>query len=328
MSTPPTTPAAIALAALLAAPAALAQDDLAFEPGAGEIRGSYLLGAERLHADPEVLWPGFLSGLRGFEHFYAPVGMPIYFETPFNNTELRALYIHHSFPDGSTLDGGDLNVYALQARVALTERLGFIATKDGWSDLSAGALPDEKGWNDIAIGLKYVFIADRDNDFALAGGLRWEWRNGDEDVLQGGDSDELSPFVSVAKGFDRLHFIGAVTYRIPTDGDAGNEILNWSLHVDYEILPDVLPGFAPMLELHGNHYLTNGEGPALGVGGLDYTNLGTSDVKGNDVVWLGVGGRWKLNPHASIGATYEFALTDKDDDIIDDRVTVDFIVTW
>jgi hypothetical protein len=76
------------------------------------------------------------------------------------------------------------------------------------------------------------------------------------------------------------------------------------------------------------HYLSDGERLPLSVGGLDYTNLGSADVSGSSVVWAGAGARWKLSPHASVGAVYEFALTDADDDIMDTRVTVDFQLVW
>jgi len=291
-------------------------------------RASYLLSDQRLHDDPQIFWEGFLTGMRGFEHFVEPVGMPIYFESPFINTQVRPFFIHHEFDDDSPIMGGDLNVYGLQARIALTERLAFIATKDGYSVLNAGLLPEDDGFNDIAAGLKYAFIVDLDNDFIATAGLRYELSNGDDEVLQGGDAGEFSPFVSVAKGFDRFHVIGALTWRIPDDDDKGNQVLNWSLHADYEILPDTLPGFTPLIEIHGNHYLTDGEGPALGIGGLDYTNLGTSDIAGETVVWTGVGARWRLTPHASLGGTFEFPLTDADEDIMGSRIMLDLVLTW
>ena len=277
-------------------------------------KATFGLSNARIHDDPTILWPGFLSGLRGFEHFYNPVGNPLYFETPFNNTELRLLYLHHDFPNGSQLGGGDVNVYAAQIRLALTERLAFIATKDGWSDMNARILPGGDGWNDFAIGAKYVFIADRENDFALTGGMRWTWDNGDREVLNG-FTQELSPFVSVAKGWDKFHFIGDVTGRLPTDSNDGNYILQWDLHFDYEVAPQVLPGFAPIFEVHGLHYLSNGERFPLSVGG-------------DSVIWGGVGFRWKLTPHMSVGSTFEFPFHNPDNDIMGNRVTVDMALTW
>ena len=290
-------------------------------------RAAFGLSSARIHDDPEILWPGFMNGLRGFEHFYDPVGNPIYFESPFNSTQLRLLYLHHDFPNGSQLGGGDANVYAAQVRVALTERLGFIATKDGYTDMNARILPSGDGWNDFAIGAKYVFIADQANDFVLTGGMRWTWENGSREILNG-YTQELSPFVSVAKGWDRFHFIGDVTGRIPMDRHDGNHILQWDLHFDYEIAPEALPGFAPMFEVHGLHYLSDGDQTPLAVGGLDYSNIGSTDVAGSAVIWGGVGFRWKLTPHMSIGSTFEFPFHNPDTDIMDNRVTVDLALTW
>ncbi len=283
----------------------------------------YVLGDERWHSDPEVLWPGFLSGLRGYEGFYNPVGNPCYFEPPTNESGVRFLYLRHTFPEGSVLGGGDLTIAAVQARLAITERLAFIATKDGYSWLDADNLPEEEGWNALSAGLKYVFYEDRESQTLAAVGFRYMFDTGDDDILQSG-VQELSPFVSFAKGWGDLRLMANVTDRIPFDGDDGNNILQWDIHADYEIAP----GIAPMIELHGLHYLMDGDRTELPIGGLDYTNLGSTDVAGSTVITLGFGGRIKLNPHASIGGVYEVPLTNKDADIFNDRVVLDFMLTW
>lgn len=287
----------------------------------------YLLSDTRLHEDPELLWPGFLSGLRGFEGFHWPVGNPIYFEPPMNESHLRPIYIHHSFADGSQVGGGDLDVIAAQARIALTERLSFIATKDGYSFLDAGGLPEDEGWNDIAAGLKYTFYADPDAQLLMAFGARYQFESGDDEVLQG-NVPELSPFFSIAKGFGRLHILAAITDRISLDGGDGNNVLQWDLHLDYDIAPDVLPGLAPFFELHGLHYLDDGDRVPLSVGGIDYANLGSEDVSGSTVITAGIGARWELSPHASIGFGYHHALTNVNADTFEDRFTLDFILRW
>ncbi len=317
---------ALALLPTLAA----AQDAPPAEPAvaaARSDRATYLISDSPWHSEPTIGWEGFLNGLRGFEHFYNPVGQPIFFETPFNNSGIRAIYLHHNFSDDSTLAGGSVDVAALQVRLALTERLGFIAIKDGYSWLDSGALPEEEGWNEIGAGLKYAFYVDREADFVMTGGARLILDSGEDKVAMWG-TDEVSPFISVAKGWDRLHLIGNLTYRIPFDDDDGNQVFMWDAHLDYEIAPESLPGLAPLIELHGVHYTTDGERLPLDVGGLDYANFGSSDVAGSSVVWAGFGARWKLNPHASIGAVYEIGLTDHDEDIMEDRVTVDFELTW
>ena len=200
---------------------------------------------------------GFLDGLRGFEKFHEPLGQPIYFESPFNSSEVRALYVKHDFGGQSFLQGGDVTIYAVQARLAITDRLGFIATKDGYSELDAGALPEDEGWNDLAAGFKYVAVADTAAAFALTPGIRYMAENGHRGILQGG-ADEVSPFVSAAKGFDRLHLLANATLRVPLDGDEGNTVGHWDLHADYDVNPDSAAVFAPLLEVHGVHYLDDG----------------------------------------------------------------------
>lgn len=269
---------------------------------------------------------GFLTGLQGFEKFHDPVGQPIYFETPFNDTGLRALYLKHNFGDDSALGGGDVTVYALQARLALSERLAFIATKDGYSEISS-ALGEDDGWNDLAAGFKYVMVADKENDFVLTPGARYMIATGSK--LYGvinGNVDELSPFVSVAKGWNNLHLIGNVTLRLPMDGDDGNTVGHWDVHLDYDITPKSDVVVAPVAEVHGVHYLDDGA-TALPIGGLDYTNLGSQPAE-DFVAWAGLGLRAEFAKKYEFGAVYEFALTDKDDDIMDTRVTVDFTIRW
>ncbi len=268
---------------------------------------------------------GFLEGLKGFEKFHEPIGQPIYFESPFNDTGIRFIYLKHEFSDQSFLQGGDLQVIALQARVALSERLQFIATKDGYSILDAGALPEDEGWNDIGFGLKYVFAADRAQDYVAAAGLRYTAENGHRGILQGG-VDEWSPFVSFAKGYNDLHFVGNVTLRLPLDGDDGNTVGHWDVHADYDINPGQEAVFAPVFEVHGVHYLDDGAS-AIPVGGLDYANLGSQPAE-SFVCWAGLGARLEIQKRFELGLIYEFALTDPDDDIMDQRITLDFFVRF
>lgn len=268
-------------------------------------------------------WPGFLTGLKGFEKFHEPLGQPIYFESPFNDTGLRALYLKHNFSDQSTLAGGDVTIYALQARVALSERWQFIATKDGYSDLDSGIIQD-KGWNDIAAGFKFVAYSDQPSNTVVSTGLRYMADNGTQAILQGA-YDEWSPFVSFAKGFGDGHLVGNATLRIPTDTADGNTVGHWDLHFDYDVNPGSEAVFAPLVEVHGVHYLTDGAS-GLNVGGLDYANLGSTPAD-DFVAWAGIGGRLEFG-RFECGACYEFALTDPDKDIMESRITVDFIVRW
>ncbi len=269
-----------------------------------------------------ILWDGFLWGDRHFKDFPRPVGMPMYFEDPFINTDLRLIYVWHGIPGGSELRGGEVQVFAAQIRIALTERLALIATKDGYSKVHTGITPDADGWNDFGLGLKYAFYVDKANDFIVSGGFRWEWDNGHSFALQG-NSQEISPFISFAKGWDKFHMIGALSYRIPTDSGDGCQSLVWNLHFDYEVIEN----FFPLVEFHGIHWLSDGDRLPTTVDGLDVTSLGSAHVAGRDFFSCGLGFRWQMTEWASLGATYEIPLESPNENIQSGRATINMILS-
>lgn len=65
-----------------------------------------------------------------YQGFIPPMTMPYLFEEPFITTGLSGYGIWHEFPNESAFQGGDAWVAALQARIAITDRLALIATKD------------------------------------------------------------------------------------------------------------------------------------------------------------------------------------------------------
>jgi len=269
-------------------------------------------------------WKGFLTGLAGYEDFVMPVGMPVYFEDPFITTDLRLLYIYHDIPGGSVLRGGQVHVVAAQIRVALTERLALIATKDGYSWVDSHITPAGDGWNDLAIGLKYALYSDPAEQFLVSTGLRWEWVNGSTDAWQGGDSHELSPFVAFAKGWDLWHFLGTVNGRIPTDRSDANASVVWNLHLDYELTDS----FRPLVEVHGIHWLSNAERLPLGEDYLDVGSLGASKARGRDFFSAGVGFRWQAMENISVGLTYEFPLESASSHLMEQRVTLNTVISF
>jgi hypothetical protein len=60
----------------------------------------------------------------------APVTNPIFFENPLAQGEVRPIFMHHRLDSGFVV-GGSVNVYAVQLRYAVNDRLAIIATKDG-----------------------------------------------------------------------------------------------------------------------------------------------------------------------------------------------------
>src|SRR3546814_3320544 len=79
-----------------------------------------------------------------------PLTNPVFHEPPYITTEVRAIYLYNRLPEDFVTDGGYVNLASLQLRLALTERLGFTATNDGYPDAHFEAvLDDENGFSQI-----------------------------------------------------------------------------------------------------------------------------------------------------------------------------------
>ncbi len=269
-------------------------------------------------------WPGFLTGLGGYEGFVMPVGMPLQFEDPFITTDIRPIYIYHSIPNDSVLRGGQVQLAAAQIRMALTERLAFIATKDGYSWVDSHITPAGDGWNDIAVGLKYALYSAPEDQFLVSSGFRWEWVNGSTDAWQGGDSHEISPFVSLAKGWDPWYFLATVSGRIATDRTDANSSVVWNMHLDYKLTET----FRPLVEFHGIHWVTDAKRLPFSEDYLDVGSLGAADASGHDFFSCGLGFRWEAVENVSVGVTYEFPLESASEGLMDQRVTVNTVLSF
>ena len=110
-----------------------------------------------------------------FQRYVAPLANPLFNETPYITTELRPIYFYQEIPDDFLTDGGHINAVAAEIRIALTERLGFIASKDGYAEIDFDeGLPDESGFANISLGLKYALINDPQNETILTAGIEYE----------------------------------------------------------------------------------------------------------------------------------------------------------
>ncbi len=286
-------------------------------------------GSSNQHAQWILDWekemgPGFLTGLSGYEDFVMPVGMFVYFEDPFIHTDLRVAYVYHDIPDSSVLRGGQVQLVAAQIRAALSERWQFLATKDGYSWVDSHITSEGEGWNDIAIGLKYAVLSDPANHFLVSAGLKWELNNGSTAAQQGGDSQELNPFVSFAKAWEDWHMIGALNGRIPTDRRDANASITWHLHLDYEMTET----FRPLVELHGIHWLTNADRLPFSEDYLDVGSIGASGAAGRDFFSAGLGFRWQAKDNISVGLTWEFPLESASAHLMKQRVTFNTVISF
>jgi hypothetical protein len=285
--------------------------------------------AQALPPECPLLFPDIRCGRHGrYDGFVPPMMHPYLFEDPFITTGVNAVGIWHEFPGDSILDGGHLWAAALQVRVAITDRVAFVATKDGWVDFEPGEqlLDNRSGFADLGFGVKVAAIDLPEVPFILTPALRFEITQGSQDVMQGNGDGQIIPSVSAAWGYGNLHLLGDVGMDIALDPDANSTFLFYHAHVDYA----VHRFFVPFLEIGGMTYVDGGDGSTeirlrggsevpLGVAqsvlnqdpeeGYDYANLGSSSMAGHTVVAGSVGVRVPITKHIILGAAYEYPLS-------------------
>ncbi|MFK7789602.1 MAG: hypothetical protein AB8C95_08960, partial [Phycisphaeraceae bacterium] len=245
---------------------------------------------------------------------------PYFHENSFITSDVRAWYAYHQFDNDGIANGGiggTVQVAAVQVRLALTDRLQFVAYKDGYVWFDDSAVNDE-GWNDIAAGLKYNFYRDVEEQLYMSAGLGYQIDLGDSAVLQ--DDEEIRVWYSIDKGFDKLHVGAVINYfhDIGTESSLGNsDRLSWHLHADYYLTD----WFSPVIELTGYHTVNEGT-VAVPFNGVDVANLGGG--KDNEVITMGIGGEFRIWENVAIRAAYEFGLTDNSQ-LFGDRITASIV---
>ncbi|MEM6259049.1 MAG: hypothetical protein AAGI37_12110 [Planctomycetota bacterium] len=255
--------------------------------------------------------------------FVNPITAGYYHENSFVTSDVRAWYIYHQFDNNGVANGGiggNAQIAAVQIRLALTDRLQFVAYKDGYAWFDDSAVNDE-GWNDVAAGLKYNFYRDIEDQFYMSAGLGYQIDLGDSAVLQ--DDELVRIWVSADKGFDGLHIGGTFNYfaAVDTESSLGNsDTISWHLHADYYLTD----WFSPVVEINGYHTVDEGT-VAVPFSGVDVANLGGGE--GEDVVTLGVGGEFRVLNNVDIRAAYEFGLTDNRQ-LFGDRLTFSLVYSF
>ncbi len=262
-----------------------------------------------------------------FDDFISPMINFVFFEDPRTLTELRPIFVNHNVP--SALGGGSIQLYALQFRLALTERLSLIAVKDGYIVDKTGSPLDtllDDGWAAVTVGLKYNICRDVCRGRLASIGATYELPIGSRRALQDVGDGEFHLF---ATGGQRLldgnaHVLSSVGLRLPVDNDIQTTSIHWSNHLDVRVT-DRLYVLTELAWWHWTDGADNG-GP-LGVAGQDLFNLPASDVAGNDLVTQNIGLKYKASRNLIAGVAYEFPLTGFKD-VIDDRFQAELIFRY
>ncbi len=265
----------------------------------------------------------------GIESVPGPVSNPTLFEAPTIETNVRPIFAYHEISRDFVSKGGNAKIAALQLRVAITDRLALIATKDGYVWLEPDqVLPRKNGWANVAFGFKYSFLSG--DSYAVTAGVRYETASGDKDVFQGRGDGSLNPFLTAGLLLhDRLAVLGYSGPRVPI---SGNDSTFWdtSAHVSYRI-----GNFYPLIETNWVHTLDGGRRLLLDQEGFDFFNLGSRRGPGRGVVTQAYGFRYRLPNRwqiadkevgADFGVIYQTPLTDRED-LFAWRVTTD-LTLW
>jgi opacity protein-like surface antigen len=257
--------------------------------------------------------------------YVPPITRPFYNEAPEITTELRPVYIYHRIPEGFLSDGGDVHIVALQLRAAITDRLAFIATKDGWADIDFDKnLRDDRGFFNVAAGFKYAFFSDPATDTYMTAGIRYEAPVGSLKTgnikLQGGGDGMIDVFLTGTRPIGTKAAIqGSFGYNGAIDSDHDSSFVHAMIHGNYEIVKNLYGIMELSMIAVADH------GDRLDVGsfeGEDAFNFGNSE---SDTVFpLAFGARYRFTDNLIVGAAYEFPIDHKD--ITKDRVTVDAVI--
>ncbi|MEQ2005458.1 MAG: transporter [Limisphaerales bacterium] len=260
----------------------------------------------------------------------APVTNPVFFEEPFIRSEIRPLFMYQNLGKKLPVGGayapvdGSVQLYAMEVRWAVTERLAILATKDGWVDFKPNAtLTKASGWADISLGLKYAVIDDKENQFILTPGVELQLPTGNRDVFQGNGQGEWDIFLAAAKGWGDLTLMGNLGARVPNNMARDTAQLHYSSQLAYH----ACRWFVPFVAGNGFTVLNSGSQLPLGVEGFDLINFGSASAAGSTQATLGCGFRSKLHEKVELGFAYERSVTNPRG-VFDDRFTVDFVLRF
>lgn len=258
--------------------------------------------------------------------YVPPLVNPLFNETPYITTEARPLHLHYDLPSKFLTTGGTIDVTALELRLALTERLGLIASKDGYVNADFKAvLPDDRGFANISLGFKYAVHSDPKNQSILTVGVEYEPPTGSVQTagidLQEGGSGFVDIFVTGAKAWGKFGIQGSVGYNHAIDGDHDTSSIHYSLHADYELFKN----FYPVVELNGITTVSDGTRTAGNFAGFDVINFGTTNS--GTVVTAAGGARYRFNDHVQMGVGYERPITNRED-IINWKIAADLVISY
>ncbi len=254
----------------------------------------------------------------------SPVSNPVNFEDPRIESNIRPIFVYHKLDNKFVTQGGDVRIVALQARLAVTDRLALIATKDGWVSMHPNAvLNDESGFANLAAGFKYALYQDKDAGQIVSAGLRYEIPTGEKEVLQGRGDGSINPFISAATTLCDYNLVAGTGFRFAIDNQ-DSSFYDLDLHIDRKF-----GWFSPLLELNLVHVVSAGDRLPIADEGQDFFNLGASGSTGENMLTASPGFRVSLADNVAAGVAYSFPLVHGAGSRVTDwRITTDVTVSF
>lgn len=252
------------------------------------------------------------------DHTISPVANMLYFEDPIIRSEIRPAFIYHRIHDDFITGGGQAFLAGAQLRLALTDKLQFIANKGGylWIDPGAGAKSD--GWANLVTGFKYNLIDSEENQFVFTPGLTYEIPMGEKDIFHGTGDGIINLFASAMKGFGDFHLTGYAGWQQAVDTTANSSILQFNLQADYW----VNRYFIPFVAVSTWTVVDEGGAVPLASEGYDTINFGSSAAQGTTQATVGFGFRSRIKDNIDLGFAYQKAVASPEG-LFDDRFTFD-----
>ncbi len=248
-----------------------------------------------------------------FDNFISPITNPFLAEDPRSLTELRPLYLYQSIPAGQYYyQGGNIQFFGGQARVALTDRFSVVLHKLGVINVNPES-PLVNGGSSLAeiwLGPKFVFWRVPESQTLASFGMQFQLPVGGSSAFQDTGSFSLVPYLSFARrlgeaDYGTFQLMNVAGYHIGTDRQRSDYFYD-TIHLDLDA--GNLHRFYPTLEMSWFHYTTNGQArPYLFFEGRDLANVGAT-AAGHNVLTLAPGFRYKFNDNLQMGVAAEWTL--------------------
>jgi hypothetical protein len=265
-----------------------------------------------------------------FDNFISPLTNPFLAEDPRKLTELRPIFMFQTIPNSNVFfNGGNIENFALQGRLGLTENWSVVMHKLGFIVINPGSfslLDGTTALTEIWLGPKWTFWKDCECGTVAATGIIFQIPVGGHNAFQDTGDFGMVPYVTAAQKFWRTS-VGQFTamdtlgYSFGFNSGRSDFVYN-SLHFDYDVAN--WGRIFPLVELNWFHYTSNGtERPWANFEMEDLGNVG-APVKGRDFLSLAIGARYKATEAITLGLATEFPLVGTRD-LDSFRLTMDLI---